>query len=88
MLPFVTGVALALRDLNTEPQEVPMDYRFELYVDQKGEHRWRLVAVRGGKTVADGAEGYASRSNLRRAVNRLLENAGDIGFADVVVVDR
>ena len=31
---------------------------------------WRLVA-RNGKTVADGAEGYASVSNARRAARRV-----------------
>ena len=32
--------------------------------------RWRLVAT-NGRIVADSAEGYATKSNLRRAVTRL-----------------
>jgi uncharacterized protein YegP (UPF0339 family) len=32
--------------------------------------RWRLVAS-NGKVVADSAEGYAKRGNLKRAVRRL-----------------
>lgn len=32
--------------------------------------RWKLIA-RNGKAIADGAEGYATKSNLARAVQRL-----------------
>jgi hypothetical protein len=50
--------------------------RFQIYPEH-GRHaglptglwRWRQVA-RNGNIVADGAEGYASESNCRRAVNR------------------
>lgn len=41
--------------------------RFEVYEDRDGEWRWRLVHW-NGNVVADGGEGYASRSNAERAV--------------------
>lgn len=42
----------------------------EIYRDARGEWRWRAVA-RNGRIIADGGEGYASRTGTRRAVNRL-----------------
>lgn len=42
--------------------------KFETYVDAKGEHRWRARAS-NGKIVADGAEGYASKRNVERALS-------------------
>lgn len=41
----------------------------EIYRDRVGEWRWRAVA-RNGKIIADGAEGYASKANAKRAVVR------------------
>ena len=55
---------------------------FELYEDAAGEHRWRLVS--GGEIIADGGEGYASRSGARAAVERVAAYAPD---ADVLDVD-
>jgi hypothetical protein len=45
---------------------------------------WRL-RTRNGKTIADGSEGYSSRSNVRRAVKRLLMIMGkpDIEIVEV-----
>lgn len=45
-------------------------YRFEVYEDRGGSWRWRLVAP-NSLTVADSGEGYASRSNARRAARRM-----------------
>lgn len=47
--------------------------KFETYVDAKGEHRWRARAS-NGKIVADGAEGYASKRNVDRALARFLDS--------------
>ncbi|MFB6303871.1 MAG: HVO_2922 family protein [Haloferacaceae archaeon] len=52
---------------------------FEVYRDQAGEYRWRLVH-RNGNVLADGGEGYASRSNARRAVNRLRDDVDAYDF--------
>lgn len=40
---------------------------FDLYEDQAGEWRWRLLA-KNGRIIADSGEGYASRSNGQRAI--------------------
>ena len=47
-----------------------MDYRFETYLDNAGEWRWRLVAA-NALIIADSGEGYATRSNARRAARRM-----------------
>jgi len=48
----------------------------EVYEDAAGEFRWRLVH-RNGNILGDSGEGYASRSNARRAADRVQEVAGD-----------
>ncbi|NHN40779.1 DUF1508 domain-containing protein [Halorubellus sp. JP-L1] len=48
----------------------------EVYEDVVGEYRWRLVA-RNGNILGDSGEGYASRSNARRAADRFQEATGD-----------
>lgn len=49
-------------------------YGFEQYEDGRGEWRWRLVAA-NGRLIAESGEGYASRSNLRRALRKLATAA-------------
>lgn len=44
---------------------------FHVYQDAAGEWRWRLRA-NNGRTIADGAEGYASERNCNRAVQRVI----------------
>jgi len=46
------------------------DAAFEVYEDAAGEWRWRL-RHRNGEIVADSGEGYASRSGVRDAVQRV-----------------
>jgi len=46
--------------------------RFQVYGNRHGQWFWRLKAA-NGKTIADGAEAYASASNARRAVRRTSE---------------
>jgi uncharacterized protein YegP (UPF0339 family) len=48
----------------------------EVFEDAAGEFRWRLVH-RNGRILADSGEGYASRSNARRAVEGFQRTAGD-----------
>lgn len=51
----------------------PADYlsfdpaAFEVFEDAAGEYRWRLVH-QNGRILGDSGEGYASRSNARRAI--------------------
>lgn len=46
----------------------------EVYQDRADEWRWRRVVKRGGKTVADGSEGYRRPSGAEKAA--LRENPG------------
>lgn len=48
--------------------------RMEIYRDRQRLWRWRLVAA-NGRIFADSAEGYANRSNAKRAANRVRETA-------------
>lgn len=45
--------------------------KIELYPGPDGLWRWRLRAA-NGKITADGSEGYANESSVRRAVRRLF----------------
>ena len=45
---------------------------FEAYKDARGEWRWRMRA-RNGRIVADGAEGYASKRNVLRAITTMQD---------------
>lgn len=46
------------------------NYKIQIYKDKKKEYRWRLKAP-NGKIVADGAEGYKNRSNLKKHVSKI-----------------
>ncbi|QKY19461.1 DUF1508 domain-containing protein [Halolamina sp. CBA1230] len=52
---------------------------FELYRDDAGEWRWRLVH-RNGNVLADGGEGYTRRRDARRAVDRIREGLDELMF--------
>ncbi len=45
--------------------------------------RWRLVA-RNGRIMADSAEGYARKQNLRRATETLARKLLEAGWMDVI----
>lgn len=47
--------------------------RFEVYEDRADEWRWRLVHW-NGNIIADSGEGYASRSNAKRAVRGVMRS--------------
>ncbi|QCW04466.1 amphi-Trp domain-containing protein [Natrinema pallidum] len=48
--------------------------RFEVYEDNAGQWRWRLVHW-NGNIVADSGEGYSSRSNAERAARGVMRSA-------------
>jgi uncharacterized protein YegP (UPF0339 family) len=52
--------------------EAPSQGTFEVYEDEAGEHRWRLVHE-NGNILADSGEGYASDRNVRRAIESVKE---------------
>ncbi|SDZ97979.1 Uncharacterized conserved protein YegP, UPF0339 family [Haloplanus vescus] len=57
---------------------------FELFEDAADEWRWR-ARHQNGEIVADGGEGYASKSGAREAITRLQAYAPD---ADVLEVGK
>jgi uncharacterized protein YegP (UPF0339 family) len=50
------------------------DATFELYEDDEGKYRWRLVH-RNGNIIADSGEGYATRQKARQGLESVKENA-------------
>lgn len=58
------------------------DGAFDLYEDEAGEWRWRLLA-RNGRIIADSGEGYSTRSNGQRAI----ESVRDIDAHDFEVYE-
>jgi uncharacterized protein YegP (UPF0339 family) len=46
------------------------DYTLEVYEDSAREWRWRIKHA-NGRIIADGGEGYSTRSNAIRAARRL-----------------
>ena len=69
------GIEVALADTPVIPAVADeSSATFEIYTDQDGEHRWRLVHD-NGNVIADGAEGYASRRNVRDGVESVRKNA-------------
>ncbi len=66
------------RGLPTEPAPTAISvpesrYKFEVYRDQSGEFRFRLVAP-NGETIASG-EGYTTKANCLHGINSIKENA-------------
>lgn len=46
-------------------------YKIVVYCGGDYTWYWRLKSVRNGKIIADGGEGYSSKSNALRAAGRL-----------------
>ena len=57
---------------------------FEVYEDNAGEWRWRLV-VTNGNIIADSGEGYTSKQGAKRGIRSVKANVPD---ATVRVVDE
>ncbi|MFB6188929.1 MAG: HVO_2922 family protein [Halapricum sp.] len=49
---------------------------FELYEDESGEYRWRLVHD-NGNIIADGGEGYATKQKARQGIQSVKNNAAE-----------
>jgi uncharacterized protein YegP (UPF0339 family) len=56
---------------------------FEIYEDEGGDWRWRL-RHRNGNIMADGSQGYASRTGAEDGLNSVKQNAPE---AEVEAVD-
>lgn len=71
---------LPAEDETFEPvEEVESQATFEVYEDNAGEHRFRLRHD-NGNILCDSGEGYDSRSNLTRAIDRLREYVGPASY--------
>ena len=51
-------------------------HKLHFYIDQKGEHRWRLKAG-NGKIVAESGEGYTTYVKVVEAWWRVLRTLGE-----------
>jgi uncharacterized protein YegP (UPF0339 family) len=55
---------------------------FELYEDNAGEWRWRLVHD-NGNIIATGGEGYASKERALGGIKSVQQNAPDASVEEV-----
>lgn len=56
-------------------------YKFELYKDAAGEHRWRFLAPNGEITSVS-SEGYKNRADRDKALENLRWNASEAEIVD------
>jgi len=59
-----------------ETADAESNATFEVYEDNAGEYRWRLVHD-NGNVIADPGEGYSRRSGVTEAVERIQQVAGE-----------
>lgn len=55
---------------------------FELFEDDAGQYRWRLVHD-NGNIIADGGEGYASKQKAKQGIESVQSNASDAEIVEV-----
>ena len=67
----------------SDDETVTSDATFELFEDAGGDWRWRLRHD-NGNIIGDSGEGYASKSNAKRALSRVREH---VAAADYLRVD-
>ncbi|GAB3412439.1 hypothetical protein GCM10027435_05140 [Haloparvum alkalitolerans] len=67
----------------TEDEDVASRATFELFEDAEGGWRWRL-RHENGNVIGDSGEGYASKSNAKRATARVREH---VAGADYLRID-
>ena len=80
ILPIEREAELPAEDEAFEPLEkTESRATIELYADNADEHRFRLRHD-NGNVLADSGEGYASKSNAQRAIDRLEEYVGPADY--------
>ena len=67
----------------SEDEEIASKATFELFEDAGGDWRWRLRHD-NGNVIGDSGEGYASKSNVKRALSRVRDH---VAAADYLRVD-
>ncbi|SMO56906.1 YegP family protein [Halorubrum cibi] len=67
----------------SDDEAIESEATFELFEDAAAEWRWRLRHD-NGNTIGDSGEGYASKSNAKRALSRVREH---VAAADYLRID-
>ena len=89
------SLGASMLEITPEPDETPeealeeapiipdvaadSDAEFELYEDEGGQYRWRLVHD-NGNVIADGGEGYSSKQNARKGIESVKRNADPASY--------
>ena len=47
--------------------------KFSIYTDKSGQHRWHALS-KNGRVVADSGEGYASKGNATKALQKFISD--------------
>lgn len=68
-----------IEDQTEEKFEKVTNPKFEMYVDKKGEFRFRLKA-RNGRNIA-ASEGYKTKKSCENGIASVVKNAGDAEVA-------
>ncbi len=69
-------------DAATSEKEKESGAEYELYEDNAGEWRWRLVAS-NGRTIADSGEGYGDRRDAEAGIGTVRGKARDADHLDI-----
>ena len=56
--------------------------KFELYIDRRGEFRWRFRAS-NGQITATAAKGYKAKADAQAGIDRLKRDAADAAVDDI-----
>lgn len=62
-----------IEDLTVEPVETKKHPKFQIYLDKKGEYRFRLKAT-NGQVIGTG-EGYKARAGVENGIASIKKNA-------------
>lgn len=62
--------------------ESDSDDEFEVYEDDAGDHRWRLIAS-NGELVADSGQGFSSESGAEESIDRVRGHSADAAVLEV-----
>lgn len=65
---------------------MPAAPRFELFVDNAGEWRWRLVAS-NDEIIADSGEGYSSKQGAKRGIRSVRRAVAEAEVYDTTIED-
>ena len=70
-----SAAAANIEDQTVEGYEKQLHPKFEIYLDKKGEFRFRLKA-RNGEPIA-ASEGYTAKAGCKNGIESVIRNAAD-----------